>query len=129
MTTTSPPSAATRFAAAAPIPVAPPTTSTRLPSYRNGSVVVIGRGFLWSSPGSQHAAGHRQDLALVLGEIHLGGHVEAEPRDLGEMEHRDRAHQAHEAMGADPRRELARRDALVDHGPEPLDRGAGSGDE
>src|SRR5438067_2114830 len=41
MTTTSAPSAATVCAAAAPIPVAPPTTSTRLPSYRNASNPVM----------------------------------------------------------------------------------------
>src|SRR5487761_2156063 len=35
MTTTSAPASCTSSAVAAPIPVAPPTTSTRLPSYRN----------------------------------------------------------------------------------------------
>ena len=37
MTTTSAPAARANSAAAAPIPVAPPTTSTRLPSNRNES--------------------------------------------------------------------------------------------
>src|SRR5437660_5154647 len=37
MTTTSAPAASASSAVAAPMPVAPPTTSTRLPSYRNAS--------------------------------------------------------------------------------------------
>src|SRR4051812_8081534 len=38
MTTTSPPRSRTICAADAPMPVAPPTTSARLPSYRNDSM-------------------------------------------------------------------------------------------
>ena len=38
MTTTSPPRSVTNRAVAAPIRVAPPTTSARLPSYRNASM-------------------------------------------------------------------------------------------
>ena len=45
MTTTSPPASWASLAAAAPMPVAPPTTSTRLPSKQNASSRAIASPF------------------------------------------------------------------------------------
>src|SRR5437764_916171 len=72
MTTTSAPASFTSSAVAAPIPVAPPTTSARLPSYLNASNRPISSPSL--SGTSVHSRTNRQGLppAHRRGAGHLG---------------------------------------------------------
>src|SRR6185437_3426850 len=71
MTTTSAPSSLTICAAAAPMPVAPPTTSALLLSYRNCSIPVIS-----SSPLAAAAAEHRYHT-----REHMFGSRQGRPQD------------------------------------------------
>ena len=72
MTTTSAPASCASWAAAAPIPVAPPTTTTRLPSYRNASNRLMS-ALLHGVPNSTGSdVGDRNTCPRMCGSLPVG---------------------------------------------------------